>query len=111
MEFMQRKKCSVSGGVGGEMEIDVNIGKWAEGEMSECVIDGSSVESLVVMTRSYHLYANDTQIYIAFNSNESFENLQFLASTLDSVQGQFRGQFSGDKYVPMVVRGLLSMID
>ena len=53
MKFMQRKKCWVSGGgVGGEMERDVNMGKWSEGEMSECVIDGSSVESLVVMTRS-----------------------------------------------------------
>ena len=38
---------------------------------------------------SYHLYADDTQIYISFNSNESLENLQFLASTLDNVHAWF----------------------
>ena len=33
----------------------------------------------------YHLYADDTQIYVSFNSNEALQNLQLLSSTLDDV--------------------------
>ena len=33
----------------------------------------------------FHLYADDTQLYISFSSSESFTNLATLSSTLDSV--------------------------
>ena len=38
---------------------------------------------------SYHLYADDTQIYISFNSTDSLQNLQLLSSTLDNVHAWF----------------------
>ena len=34
---------------------------------------------------SYHLYADDTQLYISFSSSDSTQNLALLSSTLDSV--------------------------
>ena len=34
---------------------------------------------------SYHLYADDTQLYISFNSSDSAHNLFILSSVLDSV--------------------------
>ena len=34
---------------------------------------------------SFHLYADDTQLYISFSSSESANSLAFLSSTLDSV--------------------------
>ena len=34
---------------------------------------------------SYHLYADDTQIYISFSSNQSHDSLSLLSSTLDEV--------------------------
>src|ERR1044072_7126669 len=34
---------------------------------------------------SYHLYADDTQLYISFSSSDSAHNLALLSSTLDSV--------------------------
>ena len=37
----------------------------------------------------FHLYADDTQLYISFSSSESFTNLATLPSTLDSVYSWF----------------------
>jgi hypothetical protein len=34
---------------------------------------------------SFHLYADDTQLYISFSASESAKNLSILSSTLDSV--------------------------
>ena len=34
---------------------------------------------------SYHLYADDTQIYISFSPNQSYDSLSLLSSTLDEV--------------------------
>ena len=34
---------------------------------------------------SYHLYADDTQIYISFSLNQSYDSLPLLSSTLDEV--------------------------
>src|SRR5438445_4329934 len=34
---------------------------------------------------SFHLYADDTQLYISFSSSDSVSNLNTLSSTLDSV--------------------------
>src|SRR3954466_8855685 len=36
-------------------------------------------------TMSYHLYADDTQLYISFSSSDSPSHLSLLSSTLDSV--------------------------
>ena len=38
---------------------------------------------------SYHLYADDTQLYISFSSSDSAYNLTVLSSTLDSVYSWF----------------------
>ena len=38
---------------------------------------------------SYHLYADDTQLYISFNSSDSALNLSILSSVLDSVYSWF----------------------
>ena len=38
---------------------------------------------------SYHLYADDTQLYISFSSSNSAYNLSVLSSTLDSVYSWF----------------------
>ena len=38
---------------------------------------------------SYHLYADDTQIYISFKSTDSSANLNLLSSTLDNVHAWF----------------------
>src|SRR5207253_8829261 len=34
---------------------------------------------------SYHLYPDDTQLYISFSSADAADNLSILSSTLDSV--------------------------
>ena len=36
-------------------------------------------------TVSYHLYADDTQLYMSFHSSDSIHNLSIISSTLDSV--------------------------
>src|ERR1043165_2224325 len=38
---------------------------------------------------SYHLYADDTQLYISFGSSDSARNLSVLSSKLDSVYSWF----------------------
>jgi Reverse transcriptase (RNA-dependent DNA polymerase)/Endonuclease-reverse transcriptase len=38
---------------------------------------------------SYHLYADDTQLYISFSSSDSVNSLSILSSTLDSVHSWF----------------------
>src|SRR5207245_3353936 len=38
---------------------------------------------------SYHLYADDTQLYISFSSAIAPDNLSILSSTLDSVYSWF----------------------
>src|SRR5207245_4790885 len=38
---------------------------------------------------SFHLYADDTQLYISFSSSDSVSNLNTLSSTLDSVYTWF----------------------
>jgi Reverse transcriptase (RNA-dependent DNA polymerase)/Endonuclease/Exonuclease/phosphatase family len=38
---------------------------------------------------SYHLYADDTQLYISFSSSDSIRNLSLLSSALDSVYSWF----------------------
>ena len=53
IDLIERYDMLLSGGGGrGDMEREVNRGKWSEGETGEWVITGERRESLLVMTRS-----------------------------------------------------------
>jgi hypothetical protein len=53
IDLMQRKFLVIRGrGGGDEIASEVNIGKWSEGEISECVMSVKNEQFLLVITRS-----------------------------------------------------------